>query len=446
MQRFLVLFAMGLSALASCGEPDSVDSRQSERPANFRLTEPDEASVTNGKLLTANRMITLSAPEVSQRLQGTGAQAQNGVHIYKLTYRTQTPNGQAIDASGILALPDTGAPQFPLISIQHGTITDKADAPSVSPREGIFEASQGFAAVVPDYLGFGAASSVFHPYLIDQAYVDAGLDMIRATREFAARNDFTFPALFLKGYSEGGYATLAMQKAIETTPALAQEFLTGNFRLLASAPTAGPYSLSLTAIKLLERDAVNPVNLTQVVASYRQWYQDFTTPYDTFLQPQAFGLESADGLARKIEQDLFSGRWSVNQLNARLPTTNEQLIQQDFRQDFTNLELTPQQAFAAPAQDQSGLAPLLARNNLVGDWAPKVPTRLYHCQADEVIPVGIAQATFQVFKSVNPQSPVERRFIPGDQYGHGNCPAIFTPVQWFGEILQQLQQQAAAND
>ena len=61
--------------------------------------------------------------------------------------------------------------------------------------------------------------------------------MLKAAKELAQQNNISFnKKLFLAGYSEGGYATMAAHKAIE------ENGLDG-FELVASFPGAGAYDL-----------------------------------------------------------------------------------------------------------------------------------------------------------------------------------------------------------
>ena len=65
-----------------------------------------------------------------------------------------------------------------------------------------------------------ANSNVYHPYHIKDSYTRAVIHMIRAVKQLSQTliNEESFQyndQLFLAGYSEGGYATLAAQAGIE---------------------------------------------------------------------------------------------------------------------------------------------------------------------------------------------------------------------------------------
>ena len=131
-----------------------------------------------------------------------------------------------------------------MLSFHHGTITNRDDAPSnfsSSDYNSISYAamaSVGFIGVIPDYLGFGSSSSILHPYYVEDLTASSIVDMLKAAAEFAQQKNLQFNGkLFLAGYSEGGYATMAAHKAIES------DGLDG-FNLIASFPGAGAYDLT----------------------------------------------------------------------------------------------------------------------------------------------------------------------------------------------------------
>ena len=83
-------------------------------------------------------------------------------------------------------------------------------------------ASMGYLVVVPDYLGFGT-SNVMHPYTHAVPLISSIIDIMRAGISFSSQNQIALDGrIFLTGYSEGGYATLVTQRAIEAE--YSQEF------------------------------------------------------------------------------------------------------------------------------------------------------------------------------------------------------------------------------
>ncbi|MES2746634.1 MAG: hypothetical protein V4655_14470 [Bdellovibrionota bacterium] len=387
-------------ALSLNGNQDS-DSSQQQSPDRPRPI-----------LLDYTLLRTIDAATLSQNLASIGIKARNGVSIYKVSYATESLDDTSVNASGIIIIPDTKATVYPWVSIQHGTISAKAEAPSVSPFEGLAEASQGFVAVSADYIGYGDSSALPHPYIIAKGYQKPLVDLLRAARAIANEQDFDLGPLFLKGYSEGGYATLALQKAIETD-------YSNEFTIKASAPSAGPYDVELTGILNVEKPVVNPVNLPFVVLAYNYWLADGQFALNEIFLPPVATVE-----------DALSGSYTSDQVFDILPSNTTELFQSSFVADF----ISPKPVLP----NSQNLRALLRTQTLLEGWIPQTPTRFYHCIDDNEIPVTVTERTVATFKALGAKS-ISSAIIPspatGQPYLHGNCPAIFSPLQWFGEIL-----------
>jgi pimeloyl-ACP methyl ester carboxylesterase len=373
-----------------------------------------EAPSETSKPVLQNAILigTLDAATLSKSIAGFGVKARNGISIYRISYATEGLNATELVASGLVLIPDTQAPVYPWVSLQHGTVTSKVEAPSAAPREGLLEASQGFVTVVPDYIGYGDSSNLPHPYIIEESYQKPLVDMLRAARELSQQKNFALGPLFLKGYSEGGYATLALQKAIETEYA-------DEFAIVASAPAAGPYNVELTGLLSLKKSQVSPVNLPFVVLSYNTWLAGRQLPLKDIFVPSVETVENA-----------LSGSFSAGEVYGLLPSKATDLLQSTFIADF----LKPRPEVASTREFRR----LLRSQSLLTGWIPKAPTRFFHCQDDDQIPVAVTEQTVATFKAKGAQS-ISSVIIQSPSaeapYLHGNCPAIVTPVQWFGEIL-----------
>jgi hypothetical protein len=419
MIRIRPLMTCGvLASLLACAEGSKVESVQADRPANYQLVDAPAQSA-RGALLESTHVVSLSKDEVAGKLapilSAFQIEAQNGVHIYRVKYQTQTPSTTPVPvvASGLMIIPDSKQTSYPWIAVQHGTMTSKADAPSVTPSEGIFEASQGFVTVVMDYLGYGSASKVFHPYLIEKAYGEAGIDFLKASYQFAELNSIGKGPLFLKGYSEGGYATLAMQKEIETNHASA-------FPLIATAPSGGPYNLEAVAIELMQKETVHPVNIPFLVLSYTQWLSQ-----NDFNPDAIFAIPSAN-VAK-----LFNGQFNNDFIGKTIPTQRAAMLKSTLVEDFLSAE---------PSTNEGAkLRAYLRSQSLTNKgWQPRAITIFFHCEDDEVVPVSAAELAKEAFPGPNVQLKTFESPAQGPKYRHGTCPAIFAPTVAFLDILKTI--------
>ncbi len=370
-----------------------------------------------GTLLESTLIASYTKEQLNANFQRLGLQARYGIKLFRVNYQSQiSPDlERTTAASGLVIIPDAPASEWPWISLQHGTVASKKEAPSLAPNEGLYEASQGFVTAVMDYIGYGSSAAEFHPYLIAETYVPAGVDLLRATRTLASDQGLALGQLFLKGYSEGGYATLALQKALETE-------YRDEFTLTASAPAAGPYDLEVSALTALSRPKSNPLISSFLVLAYDQW-----------LAPE-LDLDAIFALDTETLKNLYTSGISSSEIMKVLPVETRGLIEGPFLDDFLS---------ATPSTSQAQLIRrlLLEQSLNQGDWVPRTPTRFYHCAEDEIVAVASTENTVAYFKSLKNDAPITAVIAKSPDaarpYSHGNCPFIFASGGWFTEQIQR---------
>ncbi len=277
----------------------------------------------------------------------TGFTTQYDVDVYKVVYVTLDPKDNLVKASGVVFIPK-GKNNLSLMSLHHGTISANVNAPSENPTanalEGLISASLGYYSLEADYLGFGE-STILHPYIYEKSSADAVIDFIFAGRSVASTKKITLNGqVFLAGYSEGGYVTLAAQKEIEKN-------YRGLINITASAPMAGPYDLNLTARTILQNTIYpQPGYLAFIFLSYNNIY-GWNKVGDMFNEPYASLIPS-----------LFDGSKNLNQINAALTTDLTKLLKKDFVDSFL-------------AGNQTEIISALSANSLIDGWTPSAPTK-----------------------------------------------------------------------
>lgn len=367
----------------------------------------DTPLVTSGSLVSVTAVGSYTKANL-QTLAGLGGFGNFSsiisydVDFYKLIYKTDY-KGQLVDASGIVAVPKNTGSTPSLISAQHGTMFKDTDAPSNFPATfSGFEvcAAAGYITAIPDFIGYGVSKDIVHPYY-DQHYSGtAVVDMILAMKTFLAQKKIAFTdRLFLVGYSEGGYVTMAAQKEIETHT---EHKLT----LTAAAAGAGGYDLNgmLSAITTTT-SYNNPSYLALILQSYNTTYS-WNRPYTDFYQAQ---------YASKFPA-LLDGSKSGADINAALTTSPTALFTPAF---FDNLK----SATGEPVLKQALVT------NSFGSWYPKSPTRLYHGTADVTVFYQTSVTTFNQFKAAG-ATRVEFFPIPNGDHGTSIQPMMLDVLPW----------------
>jgi pimeloyl-ACP methyl ester carboxylesterase len=183
-----------------------------------------------------NRVLTTDTPAFAG-IPVTYSPARNAVRLYRVTYNTVIPErgNKPTVATGLVAVPDTGASSFPMVSYQHGTVYGKQEVPSFpdqSPETQLMIAQfagQGYVLIGADYFGLGQSAEP-EGYMVKASHQQATYDMLIAARAVLADLKIQTTKLFLSGWSQGGFVTLAMLEKMESVGAPVQAAAT------ASAP------------------------------------------------------------------------------------------------------------------------------------------------------------------------------------------------------------------
>src|SRR5690606_9470024 len=145
-------------------------------------------------------------------------------------------------------------------------------------------AGQGFGVAATDYLGYARSDLPFHPYLHADSAATSNVDALRAARELAAQRGIGLDGrVFLAGYSQGGHASMATQKLIESA-------LGGEFALAGAGHMSGPYDLPGSVAGSVQRLPVGDLGSTYyvpfAVTSLQRVYGNlYTTPSQFFKPP-----------------------------------------------------------------------------------------------------------------------------------------------------------------
>ncbi len=330
------------------------------------------------------------------------------VKIYTITYNT-TFNGEERLASGLVCVPNLSG-TYPLMSFQNGTNTLHSAAPSVGYSSDLFQmlsmmASTGFIICIPDYLGFGEADDMFHPYLDEESTVQSVLDMMRATKELIDGDDLVDMSddLYITGYSQGGWSTMQVQNEIEANYA-------SEFNLVASACGGGPYNLvAITDYILSETTYPMPYFLAYIMNSYSNL--GISTPIDSiFNEPYASRVP-----------DLFDGTKDGAAINAQLTTVVADLFTPGFLENWNKGGI------------YEDLYDMLEANSISG-YQTQIPTMLLHGTDDSFVPSFSSSNLYQEFVVAGVGDLVEHVDLVGMDHTDAIIPAELMAIMWFIEL------------
>lgn len=383
----VALVAMG--ALGGCGGGgDAVDAPN--------LPAPPVNPAHAGRLESAVSLGTVPVADIAAALAAKESLAENvvpryGVTSYRLEYLTTDADGFEVRASGLVSVPQKPAgAKSPVLSYQHGTIFLDAEAPSshaVASEVAVVLASLGYIVVAPDYVGFGASQGTPHPYLLADASAASTVDFLTAARTWRSQAGVADNGqLFLTGYSEGGYVTMAAHRALQAGGSAHLQSL----RMVVAG--AGPYDVQATMDGLV--DVVRQEN--KVVGA--------------LINP-GFLRHLGGSAQREVRRAL---------LKALLPNDADVVIDATFIDNFLSDDV-----------------PNLNRLSNVHQWRPTLPVRFYHGKDDRTVPYASAASTVQAMQAQGAGDLVSLNDCPATPAGHLECVPSFLDF-----MLRQLGAQA----
>jgi pimeloyl-ACP methyl ester carboxylesterase len=390
----LIIFTGGLLIFQSCTDDDP------------------EPPIEPSTLVTYDEVIRRTKEEIEILISFAGAEELNqymehDIIVYNVTYKTEYL-GSEIIASGLIAFPEfTG--ESPILSFQHGTITRYSDAPTSDLNfYGLLSsfASAGYIFCIPDLLGFGSSTEILHPYYHYESTADPVVDILKAAKELSEILDYKFDGnVFLAGYSEGGYATMAGHKMME-------ESATNGFNLIASAPASGGYDIKGMQEYFFSRESYHqPYYLGYVALSYKQVYNATDILTDIFQEPYSTDLP-----------DLFDGSLSGSQINDNLTDVMVDLLQADI---LANINTDPKYDYLNEAFSINSL----------NEFVPTKKMIMYHGTADITVPYQNSVDTYNSMIDLG-ASPNILSFIPLQDATHdsGVVPYIIDVIETFDTL------------
>ncbi len=334
-----------------------------------------------GQFIAAVQLKTITPAEVSAALATAGdaafvATPRYAVQAWRLTYLTVDEQGRQIEASGMVGVPQKPANALsPVISYQHATIKKQADAPSSLTNLGdppVVLASMGYIVVAADYVGYGVSAGTPHPYLMAAPSASAVIDFLTAAKYW--RQTQQVPdnkQLFLTGYSEGGYVTMAAHRALQAGTS------THRNELVRVVAGAGPYDGGATMDGLID-------------IMKREYF-----PLGYLLDPGF--LRYLGDTDRRHARELLMTLLEVG--------------------DGAEVAFSPTVIDAYLADNRSAIDALSS----VHDWAPQVPLDLFHGRDDRTVPFQSATNTLQRMRERGAGNRVTLTECTAAPAGHKEC-------------------------
>ena len=323
----------------------------------------------------------------------------NTIEMRKVTYQSTGADGQSHTMTGLLVLPKAifgGKPSVPILMYQHGTEVYRPFSPSqyLSHRDRPTDypevmvaaaiAATGYAVALVDYEGMGDNTAT-QPHVVGEVLAQQVIDLLRSSRDIITGTSSPCTwnnQLFLMGYSEGGFVTMAATRELQLNHA-------AEFTVTASAPLSGPHDLSgvMRGVILSDNTFKSPYFVPMILTSYNYAYGALYNPATAMIAPFNTTIPP-----------LFNG-------NIQSVTISEAMGMVFDPPALIVAKSVLSPGFIAQLTDSTSPVVALLRENdsyrlpgqLDSAWVPTVPLRMIHHPDDELVPFANSQTAFDAF-------------------------------------------------
>lgn len=328
--------------------------------------------------------------------------ARNAVKLYRVTYSSVIPehDNKPTVATGLIAIPDTAGTSFPMVSYQHGTVYGKQQVPSFpdqSPETQLMLAQfagQGYIVIGADYFGMGLSKEP-EGYMVIGSHQQATFDMLMASRAVLAHMKLSSPKLFLGGWSQGGFVTMAFLKKLESA----------GVPVTAAATASAPVDVFVALSGFLDFPRKNDADWVPTLFIL-----------STFSFENYYGVP---GLAHSVLNDAYYdiSRRAYEKLPfdaSQIPTDLHKLV----RAEYFDPQFFANSAYGRLVIDKAHAY----------RWIIKSPVRNYYGETDEAITPGLGRLAMTYQQAIGNGNP-EVEAISTGKTSHRGTYATAVP-QW----------------
>jgi hypothetical protein len=316
---------------------------------------------------------------------------RNAVDMYEVTYKGMWLDSTFITAKGVLYVPKAETPAAEMVYC-HGTRISLNQSYGIQDLEQVvcmMHAVDNYIGIFPFYYGLGGGEKE-HVYQDAWTEAMATTYMIKACREIYPQiAKKTTGQLFLTGYSQGGHASMATHKMLES----------GAFpeiSLTASSPMSGAYDMTGVQSKTMFTKYDQPHYLPYLILSYQYAYKLWPGDvYEVFKEP--YKSKMAEVFAQPRVKDF-------GDVNAMLPKIPGDMIVDSIVDRFRT--------------DTSFAFTCKLRENCLCNWVPKAPMQLCACYGDNEV---MYQNTEVAYASMRPHTNVVHKRVFGKHLSHNPC-------------------------
>jgi len=361
--------------------------------------------------------------------------AKYEVELYRVEYDSVIPEqrNRSIKAYGLLAIPkNVGKDSLPFLSYQHGTVFGKNEVPSYSflsddpiryfnsfeTRLAVAQfAGNGYVVFAADYFGMGI-SPEHEGYLVKGSQQQACLDMYLSTRDWLTSNkSIKQKDLFLSGWSQGGYVTMAFLEKLEENgmPVTAASTAAAPTDLFASFNTVIYHPRSADAVWLSTIFSLSSF-------SFENYYQ-ISGIVDELFKPEYVPAMAA------IYYRTYQSADELMKLIVSLSRFDDKT-----KSYVSDVSMLIKDEYKDPARFAASKFAEIALQSDVYRWHFKTPVQMFYGLADEAVAPRVATVAATYQKAMGNNGVIVPKPVSGANHRATYLTATSKQLHWFGKM------------
>jgi predicted esterase len=324
----------------------------------------------------------LSASASGRGLLSLAGTPKCGINFHYMEYNTVGGVGEVTNATGGIMVPTGTDPACtgarPVLLYSHGTTVEKSYN-IASPANGeaglvaAMYAAQGWIVVTSNYAGYDASRLPYHPYLNAEQQSNDMIDALRAARAaFPKIGASDSGKLFLSGYSQGGFVSMATHKAMQTN-------YPSEFKVTASGNMSGLYAVVKTFQTVFAGGvgAGATVFTPLILSSWQKAYGNlYTSPSDVYEAAYATGIETLMPGPLTFTQLFTTGKLPTKLFASGALVTGDPSLDALFAAGIGTPNLIKQSYRQAVLTNPANPAWIAAAKNDLLSWTPARPVAM----------------------------------------------------------------------
>ena len=403
--------------------------------ANFTYIATKSVEELNQMLKVERKeFLADTSPNKAYRIP-KATKAKNAVDLYRVEYESVIPEqgNRRIVAYGLVAIPKTDGPAtLPFVSYQHGTVFGKKEVPSYSfltddpyryhnsyeTRLAVAQfGGNGYVVMAADYFGMGDSSEP-EGYLVKRSHQQACLDLYLAVKDWlASERKIEQNHLFLSGWSQGGFVTMAFLEKLEEK----------GITVTASSTAAAPVDLysSFNGVIYHKRplDAVW-LSTTFSLSSFAfENYYQMPGLVDRLFKPE---------YVPSIQKLYYRNYTNLEELQALILS----LARYDEKSKgyVSDIGMLLKDEYRDPSVFGLSEFGQLAAQSEAYRWHFKTPVKMYFGTLDEAVPPRVATLAADYQKAMGNKRVVIAKPVPRANHRGAYVTAVSKQLPWFNSL------------